>query len=231
MHPPILILVAWNGGWNGGAQQPKSSKESEPAWVQCPLARRPSCSTRSGRSRPRTRRCTCAPPRARACARSTSSTSDGSRRATPCTSPRRLEVRPARSRSRRSPSSSPIWPVVWSLMIDRRSPAAVSCMSTASLSPEFMNRSSSGFGVNVVAVEVERAPAGPAGTPFRVMNAKFDGLHRRPRSRQSALLRRCRVRVRRTGCRCSAPRTTCVASQLTPCRPTAPSPADRTAAP
>src|SRR5258707_10282039 len=50
-------------------------------------------------------------------------------------------------------------------------PAAVSCMSTASLSPEW-KRMTSGVSVKVAAVW-RSGSAGPGGAPLLVMNAKF----------------------------------------------------------
>src|SRR5579859_3155976 len=66
----------------------------------------------------------------------------------------------------------PVWPEVLSLMIVC-SPAAVSWTVTASLSPEFMNRSRLGLGVKVPAVVASSGFAGPVAVPLSVRNAKL----------------------------------------------------------
>src|SRR5450755_3886663 len=53
-------------------------------------------------------------------------------------------------------------------------PCGVSCISTINSSPEFMNRSRLGSGVNVASVEFTGLGGPPGcGLPFRVMNAKL----------------------------------------------------------
>jgi hypothetical protein len=64
-------------------------------------------------------------------------------------------------------------PVEWSWTITVR-PADPSWMSTESWSPEFMNRSVAGFGVNVASV-APSGEGGACGAPLFVMNAKFTG--------------------------------------------------------
>src|SRR5450759_434851 len=55
-----------------------------------------------------------------------------------------------------------------------RRPPAVSCIVTASLSPEFMNKSAFGLGVKVVRVELTGFGGEfGCGTPLFVMKAKF----------------------------------------------------------
>src|SRR6266581_4890384 len=67
----------------------------------------------------------------------------------------------------------PLWPVVWSLMTICR-PCAVSCMVSASLSPEFMNRSALGLGVKVFRVEFTGLGGEPGwGCPLFVIKAKL----------------------------------------------------------
>src|SRR6516165_10564575 len=65
----------------------------------------------------------------------------------------------------------PVWPVVASWMTVC-SPCAVSCMRTVRLSPEFMNRSLAGSGVNVAVVE-STGFGGAWATPFLVTKAKL----------------------------------------------------------
>src|SRR5215510_9431228 len=54
------------------------------------------------------------------------------------------------------------------------SPADPSCVSRLMTSPEFMNRSVAGFGVNESFVR-SSGPGGACGVPLFVMNAKFAG--------------------------------------------------------
>src|SRR5215468_7255416 len=65
----------------------------------------------------------------------------------------------------------PDWPLVRSLMTTWK-PLDVSCSATVRVSPEFMNRSLAGSGVNVASVAFTGL-AGAWATPFLVMNAKF----------------------------------------------------------
>src|SRR5215467_15466813 len=65
----------------------------------------------------------------------------------------------------------PDWLVVRSLMVVCR-PLGVSCIVTCRWSPEFMNRSFDGSGVNVVSVDWTGL-AGAWETPFLVRNAKL----------------------------------------------------------
>ena len=67
-----------------------------------------------------------------------------------------------------------------------RKPSLVSCILTMRSSPEFMNRSVAGFGVNVAFVD-SNGSAGACDLPFLVMNAKFTGSIP-ALARQSALL-------------------------------------------
>src|SRR5215469_7637918 len=78
-------------------------------------------------------------------------------------------------------------PCVRSLMTTWK-PAGVSCRSTTSLSPEFMNRSWVGSGLWTAGfVANEIGLAGACATPLVVMNAKFTG-SRPTVLRQAALL-------------------------------------------
>src|SRR2546421_7941660 len=64
----------------------------------------------------------------------------------------------------------PVWPVVRSLMT-ARSPSGVSRRDTPRLSPEFMNKSLAGFGVNVAVVDCTGF-GGAVGRPSPVTNAE-----------------------------------------------------------
>ena len=67
----------------------------------------------------------------------------------------------------------PLWCELRSRM-STRNPAGVSCITTASWSPEFMNRSVARFGVKV-AVVASSGSAGACALPLCVMNAKLTG--------------------------------------------------------